>query len=93
MTAPETIWIIPDTSGVSPEWQSGWYQGQQNVRHHVEYTRTDLTIRRDDPVLKQVMEALESWRREPTTTVSIGTMNLLDFAAAALQELVGGGNG
>lgn len=61
----------------------------------VEYTRSDLCIRRDDPVLVQVIEALSrigNYCREENC-ISQGEINCgvwARSALAALQELSGG---
>lgn len=83
MTAPETIFAQP-----SPE--EGWARiGQWNVefgwdQEEVEYTRYDLTIRRDDPVLMQVVEALEASLR-----AEVGHGLKSRDALAALKERMG----
>lgn len=75
MTAIETVWIDPDT----------WYASPNP--NAAEYTRTDLTIRRDDPVLKQVMEALHYLLTFADDDLASAVSGW--DALAALRELMG----
>lgn len=59
MTAPEMTWLGADRGS---GWKYGYWDtwGQSDMKDRVQYTRTDLCIRRDDPALRQVMEALDA---------------------------------
>lgn len=103
MTAPETIFVTADVdeladtidlyAQITPEVMTGKPE---------RYTRADLCIRRDDPVLVQVMEALDMvnkaingmscgnwiWQTDiPSADARVVA------AIAAMQELIGGNDG
>ena len=99
MTAPETIYLdgdISDDEGYFPRCFSDpkYANEPANVYHHEE-----TCIRRDDPVLKQVMEAASDavkswdwWQEYPydrCQSVPQDAVDDLRAALAALKELIG----
>lgn len=100
MTAPETIYLdgdVSDDEGYFPRCfnNSKYADEPANVYHH-----ESTCIRRDDPVLKQVMEALKYWQHQgcpncsgdcasANPPVGFCPMVATDAAYTALKERIG----
>lgn len=95
MTAPDRIWILRDHRGRVIDVFENDIVGLREFRDDVEYARADLCIRRDDPALLAVVEALrqiiDNMEMMETGTVGrIGhTKRLSTSALAAITERMG----